>query len=101
MSGNLAWNLSMISFSTSWDLPGWLVQKSMEAAGLTPLKSMSAAPVAAGAPAVDGPPQAANAAAPAPAPAKPRKCLRSRFNAMVDPLEDADSLVVVPVVPVV
>ena len=58
MSGNLAWNFSMMAFSTSWDLPGWLDQKSIEAAGLTPLKSMSAAPVAAAVPAVDGPPQA-------------------------------------------
>src|SRR5688500_16561863 len=92
MSGNLAWNCSMMAFSTSWDLPGWLDQKSIEAAGLTPLKSMSAAAVAAAGAPVDGPPQADSAAAPAPAPASPRKCLRSRFNAMVDPLDDADSL---------
>src|SRR6476646_4828269 len=87
MSGYFAWNLSMMAFSTSWDLPGWLVQKSNEPAGFTPLKSMSDAPLVAPPPLVDGPPQAASAAAPALAPASPRKFLRSRFMAIVGPLK--------------
>ena len=89
MSGNFAWNLSTMDCSTAWDCPGWLVQKSNEPAGLTPVKSMSEGLLLAALPLVDGPPHAARAAAPTPRPASPRKFLRSRFIAMVGPLKDA------------
>src|SRR5699024_1127637 len=75
------------SASTSWEPPGWLVQKSIFCAGSTSAKSRSRSSVPPPpSPPTSGPPQAARPRAPAPAAPRPNRERRLRPRGRWDEL---------------